>query len=1060
MARRQAQSSASEIETAAEQPYGAVIDAAGDAVTVPYGTMLLDAAFSRQGPDLLLTGDGGESVLVRGYFAAEAPPALLTEGGARLSPDTAEALAGPAAPGQYAQAAPGSAQQPIGTVDAADGEVFASRADGNRVSLEAGDAVFQGDVLETAGDGALNITFSDGTEFSLDENARMVLDELVYDPGTGEGSAAFTVIQGVFTFVSGAIARSGPDAMTVDTPVATIGISGTKVAIRAGAEGEDTVISLLEDEGGQTGEITITNDAGTQILNVANQTVFVESAFIAPPPPTILPSEQIRSLYNDADFDVFAAHPGSSPDSDDRAETLEEQIEAAREQAAEEGAGDAEIDTAEAAAEVAYELALADGLDEGEALDAAEEAFLNALDDGSADGLFQTAAGGEDDFAPLDAGANDGVGSNSAFSFDPITDTGGTLDTGAGTTGGTTGGAGSGGVTPQSSTSTRSSTDGGIGGATTAPDSDDESDAATPTPDSDDTADDATTTPENQDPVAEPGTISGSEDASVLTGSLSASDVDASDTLTFSLAGGGAPALGSVTINADGTYSYVPGAALQSLAQGETQTDRFIYQVDDGSSGTSTASVAITINGANDAPVAMAAVIEGSEDAASLTGSLSASDVDASDTLTFSLASGGAPALGSVTINADGTYSYVPGAALQSLAQGETQTDSFTYQVDDGNGGTATATVTITITGANDGPVAVADQAATEETSSINIDVLANDTDADSGAQLSIASFDATSAYGAEISLNQNGTLNYDPSQSDAIQALLKGETLSDTFAYTVTDEFGATSTTTVAVALSGGDDYIYGTTGNDEIKGTNNSDTIVGLGGRDKIDGRSGDDIIYGDYIGEAPEGVALLNPDNFKDDIHGGRGDDTLYGGLGDDKLDGDSGHDTIYGGEGDDRLIGDKGKDYLYGEAGADRLDGNSGHDQLYGGAGDDRLEGGSGNDILVGGLGADTLKGGRGDDSFRYTSLAEGGDTVTDFRSGKDTFVFDGDDFNGFGEATVETHGRNFSIIGEGGQSINYDADTNTLYYDSGLDGEGYQTIATVEGTVTADDIEIA
>ena len=55
--------------------------------------------------------------------------------------------------------------------------------------------------------------------------------------------------------------------------------------------------------------------------------------------------------------------------------------------------------------------------------------------------------------------------------------------------------------------------------------------------------------------------------------------------------------------------------------------------------------------------------------------------------------------------------------------------------------------------------------------------------------------------------------------------------------------------------------------------------------------------------------------------------------------------------------------------------------------------------------------------------------------------------------------MQTDGGNFSIIGEGGQSINFDADTNTLYYDSGVDGEGYQTIATVEGSVTANDIEI-
>ncbi len=701
VARRQAQTSASEIETTVELPHGAVIDAAGDAVTVPHGTMLLDAAFSRQGPDLLLTGDGGESVLVRGYFAAENPPALLTEGGARLVPDAVEALAGPAAPGQYAQAAPGGAQQPIGTVDASDGEIFAIRADGTRVSLEAGDPVFQGDVLETGGEAALNITFSDGTEFSLDENARMVLDELVYDPGTGEGSSAFTVVQGVFYFVSGAIAKSGPDAMTVDTPVATIGIRGTKVAINAGAEGEDTVITLLEDEAGRTGEITITNDAGTQILNVANQTVFVESAFIAPPPPTILPSEQIRSLFNSSNFDVFSERPGSSSESDGGAETLEEQVEAAREEAAAEGADEGEIETAEAAAEIAYELALADGLDEEEALDVAEEAFLSALNGGSADDLFQTAAGGEDNFTPGNDDANAGVGSNSAFGVDPGTGTGSTFNALTGTAGGATGAEPASRVAPPTTTRTTSDAGTGTGPGIEA------------------------TIPENSDPVAESGAVTGSEDDLALTGNLSASDVDTSNILTFSLAGGGAPTRGSVTIGADGAYSYAPGTALQSLAQGESASDSFTYLVEDGNGGTSTATVNITITGANDGPVAVAATIEGSEDASALTGNLSASDVDTSDTLTFSLATGGAPTRGSVNIGADGAYSYVPGDALQSLAQGETQTDSFTYLVDDGNGGTSTATVNITITGANDGPIAVADQAATDETSSINIDVLA-----------------------------------------------------------------------------------------------------------------------------------------------------------------------------------------------------------------------------------------------------------------------------------------------------------------------------------------------
>ena len=446
MARRQPHISTNEIDTTPVQAYGAVIDATGDAVTVPYGTMLLDAAFSRQGPDLLLTGEGAETVLVRGYFAAEDSPALLTEGGAKVSPDTAEALAGPAAPGQHAQAGPSGAQQPIGTVDTADGEVFATRADGTRVSLAEGDSVFQGDVLETDGEGALSVTFADGTEFSLDENARMVLDELVYDPGTGEGSSSFTVVQGVFSFVSGAIAKAGPDAMTVDTPVATIGIRGTKVAIKAGAEGEDTVISLLEEEGGQTGEISITNEAGSQILNVANQTVFVESAFLAPAAPTILPSAQIRSLFNSSEFDVFSARPAAG--GEDRAETLEEQVEAAREEAGEEGAEDEDIEAAEAAAEIAYELALADGLDEDEALEAAEEAFVATLGDGAADGLIETAAGGDDGFTPQD-GTDADLGGNTAFAFDPAGQSGNALGSGAPTAGGATGSAQTAGVAPE-----------------------------------------------------------------------------------------------------------------------------------------------------------------------------------------------------------------------------------------------------------------------------------------------------------------------------------------------------------------------------------------------------------------------------------------------------------------------------------------------------------------------------------------------------------------------------------------------------------------------------------
>ena len=45
----------------------------------------------------------------------------------------------------------------------------------------------------------------------------MVLDELVYDPASGTGSMAVDMVEGAFSFVSGEIAKTGPDSMKINT---------------------------------------------------------------------------------------------------------------------------------------------------------------------------------------------------------------------------------------------------------------------------------------------------------------------------------------------------------------------------------------------------------------------------------------------------------------------------------------------------------------------------------------------------------------------------------------------------------------------------------------------------------------------------------------------------------------------------------------------------------------------------------------------------------------------------------------------------------------------------
>ena len=159
----------------------------GQSIEIPGGAWLLRADFARQGSDLLLTGADGTQVLIRGYFLLENPPDLITEGGQLITANLAAKLAGPLAPGQYAQAGPTEPSEPIGKIVTATGTVQAVRADGTRVTLSEGDPVFQGDVLETSEDGSIGIEFADASTFSLGEGGRMVLDEMVYDPGTQEG---------------------------------------------------------------------------------------------------------------------------------------------------------------------------------------------------------------------------------------------------------------------------------------------------------------------------------------------------------------------------------------------------------------------------------------------------------------------------------------------------------------------------------------------------------------------------------------------------------------------------------------------------------------------------------------------------------------------------------------------------------------------------------------------------------------------------------------------------------------------------------------------------------
>ncbi|RDV24435.1 tandem-95 repeat protein, partial [Alteromonas aestuariivivens] len=300
---------------------------------------------------------------------------------------------------------------------------------------------------------------------------------------------------------------------------------------------------------------------------------------------------------------------------------------------------------------------------------------------------------------------------------------------------------------------------------------------------------------------------------------------------------------GSLTLNSDGTFTYVHDG-------GETTSDSFTYQANDGSSTSNTVTVSISITADNDAPVAVAdsySVTEGG----TLNGtSVLSNDTDAeSDSLTAVQVS--SPANGSLTLNSDGTFTYVHDG-------GETTSDSFTYQANDGSSNSNTVTVSISITADNDAPVAKDDSVAVDEDSTDNvIPVLDNDIDPE-GDELTITQ--ATASEGS-VSINSDGTLSYTPEEN---------ATDSVTIRYTISDANGLTDTASVTVSINPQNDAPQA----DAQTITLDEDTNTGITlTATDIDG---DSLSYelvsqpenGTLTGNAPELVYTPAPDFFGQD------------------------------------------------------------------------------------------------------------------------------------------------------------------------------------------------
>lgn len=131
------------------------------------------------------------------------------------------------------------------TIEHTAGVALLAKLDPSTGNARSGDGVYIGDVIQTGADGKAGITFDDGTAFNISSNARMVMDEFVYDPSGKSNATVFSLTKGTFTLVAGQVAKTG--SMRVETPVATLGIRGTTPHVEIADDGTVSFATLIEE---------------------------------------------------------------------------------------------------------------------------------------------------------------------------------------------------------------------------------------------------------------------------------------------------------------------------------------------------------------------------------------------------------------------------------------------------------------------------------------------------------------------------------------------------------------------------------------------------------------------------------------------------------------------------------------------------------------------------------------------------------------------------------------------------------------------------------------------
>ncbi|WP_225008603.1 VCBS domain-containing protein [Novosphingobium percolationis] len=455
---------------------------------------------------------------------------------------------------------------------------------------------------------------------------------------------------------------------------------------------------------------------------------------------------------------------------------------------------------------------------------------------------------------------------------------------------------------------------------------------------------------------------SGNEDTDI-TGDVGAGTTSGGS-LDYVVATG--PANGSVVVHGDGTYTYTPDANYHGA-------DSFTVTVTDAAAGEEkTVTIDLAVASVADLAVADSSA-SGNEDT-DITGDVGGSTTSGG-ALGYALQTG--PAHGTLTLGANGGYTYTPDANYNG-------SDSFQVTVSDGAAGeSSTVSVNLTVNAVNDpatiggqtsGTVVEAGSANSGGTPTATGSLTASDVDNAANTFQAVATATASASGYGTFTMTAGGAWTYSLDNNNAdVAALNDGQSLNDSF--TVRSEDGTAQV--ISIHIDGANDTVVPAT-RAAVVTTDNAGA----------DNNNNDNITSPSMTGS-----------NTVQDL--------IYGGPGNDTIDGRNDNDTLYGGSGNDTIIGGQGNDVLYGGSGSDTITGNANDDRIYGG------------------VGADTLSGNAGADTFYYLTLADRGDTITDFTVGTDKIDVSTIDADGvaagnqafaWGNQTATAHGLWFGMEG--------------------------------------------